>query len=54
MIEYKRTSISSVSANLRAFKVGRTWKPKMIALDADAHMTSLSLIAPTAFKIIFT
>src|ERR1700751_2217040 len=36
MIEYKRISICSVSASLRAPTDGRTWKPTMIALLASA------------------
>ncbi len=36
--------IPSVSANLRACKLGRTWKPTIMASEADANSTSFSVI----------
>ena len=50
MIEYKRMSICSCSANLRAATDGLTWNPMIIAFDADANNTSDSVIAPTPFN----
>ena len=49
-----RISTSSVSAILRAVPVGRTLNPTMIASEAAASITSLSLMAPTAPWITFT
>ena len=43
MMEYRRISISSFSANLRAVADGRTWKPTMMALEALANKTSDSV-----------
>ncbi len=40
-------SISSLSAIIRAFPIGRTLNPITIASDADANNTSDSVIAPT-------
>ena len=54
MIEYKRISICSCSASLRAPCDGRTWKPMMIASDAEANNTSDSEIWPTDLWMIFT
>ena len=47
-------SICSASANLRAPPEGRTWKPMMIASDAEANKTSDSEIWPTAFDMMLT
>ena len=47
-------SICSCSASLRAPLDGRTWKPMIIASEAEASNTSDSDICPTAFEIIFT
>ena len=47
-------SISSLSAICLALPVGLTLNPIIIASEADANKTSLSVIAPTALCIIFT
>lgn len=54
MIEYKRMSICSFSANLRAAIEGRTWNPTIMAFDAAASITSDSEICPTALCFTFT
>ncbi len=54
MIEYILISISSLSAICLALPIGLTLKPIIIASDADAKSTSLSVIAPTPLWIIFT
>jgi len=50
---YLRISTFSRSASNFALDVGRTLKPTMIALDAEAIMTSSSVIAPAAALITF-
>ena len=40
-------SISSCSASLRTPVPGRTWKPMMMAFEAAASITSVSVMAPT-------
>ncbi len=47
-------STLSLSAWSLACGVGRTLKPMMIAFEASAKVTSDSLIAPTAWWMIFT
>ena len=47
MTLYSLTSTPSRSAVAFAVASGRTLNPMMIALDADAKITSDSLIAPT-------
>ncbi len=47
MIECRRISTFSCSASSCALRSGRTLKPMMMAFDADASSTSLSVMAPT-------
>ena len=51
MTRYVRRSTLSFSASLRTFASGRTLKPIIIAPDAEANITSDSLMAPTALWI---
>ena len=51
MIEYNFISIDSFSASLFACIDGRTLKPIMMASDALARVTSLSVMAPTPLCI---
>ena len=44
MMEYNLIWISSCSANFRAEAEGRTWKPMMMAFEAEASNTSESEI----------
>ena len=47
MIECRRISTPSCSASSAALRSGRTLKPMMMAFDAEASSTSLSVMAPT-------
>ena len=47
-------SIDSFSANFLAETDGLTWKPIIIALEAEAKRTSESVIWPTPLWITFT
>ena len=47
-------STSSCSASSCALRSGRTLKPMMIALDAEASSTSVSVIAPTPDRSSFS
>ena len=47
MMEYRRIWMPSFSASFRAVPLGRTWKPMMMASEADASRTSLSEIWPS-------
>ena len=55
-MECRRMSTFSCSASSCALRSGRTLKPMMMAFDADASSTSLSVMAPTLARmtLIFT
>ena len=54
MMVCRRISTFSCSASAAALRSGRTLKPMMMALEAEASSTSVSLMAPTPERITWT